>query len=539
MLREAERERRLIKDEIIELEHEAAAKRGEIRSLLLALLARAGRAGSGRRTQPRRGHLRARDVAQARAFRPDPSNRSTRASTATKRWTSSLERSGDEAHVRNRLGGPIPPARAGPRSACATPSRRCFGRSCQEVCGIPPSPAAARFQEPSRVALIRVAVRQAKPRQRVSERRQVEPGDLSACSTTRLPSLRRKVAVDHLTAPPARRGRRGAWHLLGARRRTRPGRSRRSARRARRTGQRLEHDRPRPGARLVDSAGAGAAQHHDPPIASCRRTFLAPLAREEVDAVDEPHPVAARAHDERVRARRVGEEADAAQQVAVRDARRGDDHLLRREVVDREDAVEVVDAVRARLLDLGAPRRPELRLQLAAEAAERGRREHRLPRAADPDREVVVRSAHGGADRRGHVAVLDQLDARAGGADLLDQVVVARPVEDDRRDVVDHAAERVGDRADVVADRARRARSRPRARGPTAILRMYMSGSDGIEPRGAAAIIEIAFVAAARDDRATLERVEREVELLAARADRPCRPRAARRPRARRSRSGR
>jgi len=40
MLREAERERRLIKDEIIELEREAAAKRGEIRSLLLALLAR-------------------------------------------------------------------------------------------------------------------------------------------------------------------------------------------------------------------------------------------------------------------------------------------------------------------------------------------------------------------------------------------------------------------------------------------------------------------------------------------------------------------
>src|SRR5471032_2918160 len=34
----------------------------------------------------------------------------------------------------------------------------------------------------------------------------------------------------------------------------------------------------------------------------------------------------------------------------------------------------------------------------------------------------------------------------------------------------------------------------PRARGPTAILRMYMSGSDGSDPRGEAAIIEIAFV---------------------------------------------
>jgi hypothetical protein len=41
--------------------------------------------------------------------------------------------------------------------------------------------------------------------------------------------------------------------------------------------------------------------------------FLAPLAREEVDAVDEAHPVAARAHEQRLRARAVGEETDAAQ----------------------------------------------------------------------------------------------------------------------------------------------------------------------------------------------------------------------------------
>src|SRR3954454_2482149 len=99
--------------------------------------------------------------------------------------------------------------------------------------------------------------------------------------------------------------------------------------------------------------------------------FLAPVAREEVDPVDEPHPVAARAHDERVRPRRVAEETDAAQQVAVRHARRDDDHLLRREVVDREDAVRVEDAVGARLLDLRAARRPQLRLELAAETAER------------------------------------------------------------------------------------------------------------------------------------------------------------------------
>ena len=91
-----------------------------------------------------------------------------------------------------------------------------------------------------------------------------------------------------------------------------------------------------------------------------------------------------------------------------------------------EDTVDVVDPVLGRGLDLGAGGRPELGLQLAAEAAERRGGEDGLPRAADPDREVVVRAADRGGDRRGHVAVLDQLDPGAGAADLLDQVVVAR-----------------------------------------------------------------------------------------------------------------
>src|SRR5919109_2612239 len=67
--------------------------------------------------------------------------------------------------------------------------------------------------------------------------------------------------------------------------------------------------------------------------------FLATLSREEVDPVDETHPVAARAHDERVGARRVREEADAAKQVAVRDAGRDHDHLAMRELVGGEDTV--------------------------------------------------------------------------------------------------------------------------------------------------------------------------------------------------------
>src|SRR5207253_4127390 len=100
--------------------------------------------------------------------------------------------------------------------------------------------------------------------------------------------------------------------------------------------------------------------------------FLAAVPGEEVDAVHEANPVAARAHHERVRASRISEEANSAKQVAVRDAGRGDNHLAGREVVEREDLLEVADSVFARLFDLGSRRRPELRLELTAEAAEGG-----------------------------------------------------------------------------------------------------------------------------------------------------------------------
>src|SRR5437867_8643108 len=55
--------------------------------------------------------------------------------------------------------------------------------------------------------------------------------------------------------------------------------------------------------------------------------LFAALADEEVNPVDEAHPVAACAHHQRVRPGAVGEKADAAQQVAVGDTRRDGDHL--------------------------------------------------------------------------------------------------------------------------------------------------------------------------------------------------------------------
>src|SRR5262249_40668853 len=106
-------------------------------------------------------------------------------------------------------------------------------------------------------------------------------------------------------------------------------------------------------------------------LKAVKPNLLTPVSAEEVNPVHEADPVAAGAPDDGVRARAVGVVAHTPQQVTVRGPRRGDDCLPGRELLGREDVRAVVDSLLARLLDLPAGRRPQLGLQLAAEAAQR------------------------------------------------------------------------------------------------------------------------------------------------------------------------
>ena len=185
----------------------------------------------------------------------------------------------------------------------------------------------------------------------------------------------------------------------------------------------------------------------------------------------------------------------------------------------REHLLDVLDPVLARRLDLAPRGRPELRLHLAAEAAERAGGQHGLARAADADRQVVVRAADRRRDRRGHGAVLDQLDPCAGRADLLDQVVVAWSVEHDRGHVADVASEGLRDRADVVADRREQADPAARARPDGDRPHVHVGEAQELAGLGRNDHRDRA-VASARDDAAALERVEREVDVDPAGAQR-------------------
>ena len=85
----------------------------------------------------------------------------------------------------------------------------------------------------------------------------------------------------------------------------------------------------------------------------------------------------------------------------------------------------------------------------AVQAAQGRGGEHALGRAADAHHGVHVGAAHRGGDAGGQVAVADQPDARPGGADVGDQLLVPLAIEHDDDEVLDVTAEAPGDRLQV------------------------------------------------------------------------------------------
>ena len=139
---------------------------------------------------------------------------------------------------------------------------------------------------------------------------------------------------------------------------------------------------------------------------------------------------------------------------AVGDAGGGkDDVLARGEVLRLVDPLEVGDAHRAAAGLVLWRVHHQAREDLAAQAAHRRRREHALGRAADAHHGVHAAADHRGGDAGRQVAVADQTNARAGGADVGDQLLVPRPVEHDHDQVLDAAAERLRDGAQVEPHR--------------------------------------------------------------------------------------
>ncbi len=146
--------------------------------------------------------------------------------------------------------------------------------------------------------------------------------------------------------------------------------------------------------------------------------------------VDDAHGAGFRAHDHGLGAGATREAPHPLEHGAVGDAGGREHDLAAGEVVQAILAVEIGDApaLAAGAFGLVAEHQPAL--ELAADAAQRRRRQHPFRRAADAhvDVDAAVRAA--GRDHARNVAVADQHDARAGLARFDDDLVVARPVED-------------------------------------------------------------------------------------------------------------
>ncbi len=89
-------------------------------------------------------------------------------------------------------------------------------------------------------------------------------------------------------------------------------------------------------------------------------------------------------------------------------------------------------------------------LQLAFHALQGGRSDDPFGRAADPEQDVGTGLGPGGGDGARHVPVGDQPDPGPDRPEFLDQVLVPRPVEDDRGHVADRFALGLGHGLDVV-----------------------------------------------------------------------------------------
>ena len=164
---------------------------------------------------------------------------------------------------------------------------------------------------------------------------------------------------------------------------------------------------PEGGALLVDPAHGLVNADRSPRSHPYRRTLGRLVAVEHVDRVDEAHLLGLVAHHQRVRARAAAEEAHAAAAGRPR-SRRWPRRRCSRPAPGRSwcrRAPRRVDAHRvgARALLVAAPAQP--RLDLTAQAAQRGRGEHALRRAADAHHRVHAGAADGARDGRRQVAV--------------------------------------------------------------------------------------------------------------------------------------
>src|SRR5215831_8634532 len=160
-----------------------------------------------------------------------------------------------------------------------------------------------------------------------------------------------------------------------------------------------------------------------------------------MDAVHEAHFAVLAGHYNGRGTRAVAEETHAFHESAVGYAGRGEDDVASRsKILGAVDLFLVFDAhlgytfFQLRFVDHQPGE------DLAVEAAHGGRSNHALGGSADPHYGMDARPQDGGGDAGGEIAVTDQADAGSGFANIVNQLLVTRPIKHDYHQIAHVAA---------------------------------------------------------------------------------------------------
>src|SRR5277367_1631875 len=174
----------------------------------------------------------------------------------------------------------------------------------------------------------------------------------------------------------------------------------------------------------------------------------------EVHGINEAHFRLFQSHDQRVGTRPVAEEIHPMQQSAAGDAGTCEDDFLAGGQVHRLiDTLGIFDAHRRGTFQVLWFRNYQPGQNLAVQAAQCGRGEHAFWGASRTHHRVHGSAAHGSGNARGKIAVRNQANARADRANVRDELLVPRAVEDHGHQILHVAVVAARDGAQVIFHR--------------------------------------------------------------------------------------
>src|ERR1700722_3489334 len=174
----------------------------------------------------------------------------------------------------------------------------------------------------------------------------------------------------------------------------------------------------------------------------------------EMDGVDEPNFRFRESHDQRMRAGSVAEERNAVEQAAAGDSGAGgDDFFAWSQICSLVNSFWILDTHLRDAIVVFRLINDEARENFAIQAAQSRCGENPLRSAARAHHGVYRGAASRCGDPCRKVPIGNKAYARAGGANVADQLLMAGAVEDDDDQIFDVAVIATGNRAQVVFSR--------------------------------------------------------------------------------------